>query len=68
MHLILQIGISRDTECVNTAGFPKSGHICHISISVYIYAHKVMFLSVTVNLTHSSINDFLTKHHRYSYT
>ena len=27
MHLILQIGISRDTECVNTVGFPKSGHI-----------------------------------------
>ena len=27
MHLILQIGISQDTECVNTVGFPKSGHI-----------------------------------------
>ena len=27
MYLILQIGISRDTECVNTVGFPKSGYI-----------------------------------------
>ena len=27
MHLILQIGISQDTECVNTVGFPKLGHI-----------------------------------------
>ena len=27
MHLILKIGISRDTECVNTVGFPKLGHI-----------------------------------------
>ena len=28
MHLILKIGISRNTECVNTVGFPKLGHIC----------------------------------------
>ena len=28
MHLILKIGISRDTECVNTVSFPKLGHIC----------------------------------------
>ena len=27
MHLILKIGISRDTECVNTVGFPKLGHM-----------------------------------------
>ena len=27
MHLILKIGISRNTECVNTVGFPKLGHI-----------------------------------------
>ena len=27
MHLILKIGISQDTECVNTVGFPKLGHI-----------------------------------------
>ena len=27
MHLILQVGISRDTECVDMVGFPKSGHI-----------------------------------------
>ena len=26
MHLILKIGISRNTECVNTVGFPKLGH------------------------------------------
>ena len=26
MHLILQIGISRDTECISTVSFPKSGH------------------------------------------
>ena len=27
MHLILKIGISRNTECDNTVGFPKLGHI-----------------------------------------
>ena len=27
MRLILKIGISRNTECVNTVGFPKLGHI-----------------------------------------
>ena len=26
MHLILKIGISRNTECVHTVGFPKLGH------------------------------------------
>ena len=25
MHLILKIGISQDTECVNMVGFPKLG-------------------------------------------
>ena len=36
MHLILKIGISRNTECVNTVGFPKLGHI-YIYIYIYIY-------------------------------
>ena len=27
MHLILKIGISQDTECINMVGFPKLGHI-----------------------------------------
>ena len=30
MRLILQIGISQDTECVHAVGFPKSGHILFI--------------------------------------
>ena len=30
MHLILKIGISRNTECVNTVGFPKLGHKCDV--------------------------------------
>ena len=34
MHLILQIGISRDTECVNTVGFPKLGHILTFMLHV----------------------------------
>ena len=33
MHLILKIGISRDTECVNTVGFPKLGHILSLKYS-----------------------------------
>ena len=27
MHSILQIGISRNTKCVDKVGFPKSGHM-----------------------------------------
>ena len=36
MHLIIKIGISQDTECVNTVGFPKLGHICDTSHSNYV--------------------------------
>ena len=42
MHLILKIGISRNTECVNTVGFPKLGHIYEIR-GYSITVHDILF-------------------------
>ena len=41
MHLILQIGISRDTECVNTVGFPKLGHILFSAVYICKYVMHI---------------------------
>ena len=40
MHLILKIGISRNTECVNTVGFPKLGHIYMYETLTSLRLHK----------------------------
>ena len=44
MHLILKIGISRNTECVNTVGFPKLGHIFKnksYNCAYYVFLNKL---------------------------
>ena len=42
MHLILKIGISRNTECVNTVGFPKLGHIYRRWLDEKIYKYHMI--------------------------
>ena len=45
MHLILQISISRDTECVNTVGFQKLGHICRYIHSIQAIIWQSTYLA-----------------------
>ena len=48
MHLILQIGISRVTECVHKVGFPKSGHIWFV-LAVVLNNENKFIASCKVN-------------------
>ena len=49
MHLILKIGISRDTECVNTVGFPKLGHIYVTGFAKTCIAHTSTFSTLKIH-------------------
>ena len=56
MHSILKIGISRNTECVNTVGFPKLGHIYLLLSASYITVYSIKFFTALIIMYNVSWN------------